>query len=131
MKYSEVERTWINQLGKSENRKVLEEFKANKDKSFDELARYYKFIISALAVTPAWGVSGVNKMVNELTASVIATLTKAKKGKTSAYAHAGKLLAIIDFYGNTEAEARYCGRHKLGHILTDVELDQLLTGATA
>lgn len=131
MKFNEVENTWIKQLGMPENRKVLEEFKVRKDKSFEELTRYYRFIIGALECTPAWGVSGVNKMVNELTASVIATLTKAKKGKTSAYAHAGKLLAIIDFYGNTEAEARYCGRYKLGHILTDVELDQLLTGAVA
>jgi hypothetical protein len=131
MKFNEVESTWIKQLGMPENRKVLEEFKARQDKSFEELTRYYRFITNALESTPAWGVSGVNKMINELTASVIATLTKAKKGKTSAYAHAGKLIAIIDFYGNTEAEARYCGRYKLGHILTDVELDQLLTGAAA
>ncbi len=129
MKFNEVERTWIKQLGMSENRKVLEEFKARKNKSFEELARYYRFVIGALRSTPAWGVSGVNKMVNDLTASVIATLTKAKKGKTSAYAHAGKLLAIIDFYGNTEAEARYCGNYKLGHILTEVELNQLLEAA--
>ena len=110
-------------------RKVLEEFKTRKDKSFEELTRYYKFIISTLSRTPAWGVSGVNKMVNELTASVIATLTKAKKGKTSAYAHAGRLLAIIDFYGNIEAEAKYCGNYRLGHILTDAELTQMLEAA--
>ena len=126
MKFTEVESTWISQLGGLENRKVLEEFKARKDKSPEELIRYYRFIINALEGTPAWGVSGVNKMINELSASVLATLTKAKKGKTSAYAHAGKLLAIIDFYGNTEAEARYCGRHYLKHVFTEAELIHLL-----
>ena len=126
MKFNEVESTWIKQLGMPKNRKVLEEFKARKDKSPEELTRYYRVIIDALECTPAWGVSGVNKMVNELSASVLATLTKAKKGKTSAYAHAGKLLAIIDFYGNTEAEARYCGRHYLKHVFTEAELAHLL-----
>ena len=129
MKFREVETTYICQLGKDTNRAMLEAYVDRKDRSVEELARYYIDVVKALSVTPAWGVSGVNKMVNELTASVIATLTKAKKGKTSAYAHAGKLLAVIDFYGNTEAEARYCGRYKLGHILTDVELNQLLAGA--
>jgi hypothetical protein len=126
MKFNEVEKTWICQLGKPEIRTKLEGYRDRKDRSSEELIRYYRFIISTLKSTPAWGVSGVNKMVNELTASVIATLTKAKKNKTSAYAHAGKLLAIIDFYSNTEAETRYCGNYKLGHILTDSELDQLL-----
>lgn len=131
MKFKEVESTYICQLNKPENRKMLEEYKARRDKSGAELARYYSDVVNALKDTPAFGVSGVNKMLNELTEKVRATLNRAKKGKTSAYAHAGKLLAIIDFYGNTEAEARYCGRYKLGHILTDVELDQLLAGAVA
>lgn len=126
MKFNEVERTWISQLGRPEIREVLEGYRDRKDKSPEELIKYYRFIISTLECTPAWGVSGVNKMVNELSASVIATLTKAKKGKTSAYAHAGKLLAIIDFYGNTEAEARYCGRHYLKHVFTEAELIHLL-----
>ncbi len=126
MKFCEVETTFICQLGKPEARKMLESYKDRKDKSFEELVHYYHDIINTLRDTPAWGVSGVNKMINELSASGLATLTKAKKGKTSAYAHAGKLLAIIDFYGNTEAEARYCGRHYLKHVFTEAELTHLL-----
>ncbi len=126
MTLNEVERTWIHQFNKPENRKVLEEFKTRKDKSFEEFRRYYKFIITTLEDTPAWGVSGVNKMVNDLTAAVIATLTKAKTGKTSAYAHAGTLLNKIDHFSNQKAEPRYCGRYKLGHIITDLEFDQML-----
>jgi hypothetical protein len=66
-------------------------------------------------------------MLNELTASVRATLNKEKNGKTSAYAHATKLLRYIDFYGNTEAEARYNGRHKLAPLLTEEELQLLMS----
>ena len=124
MKYCEVERTWICQLNKPEVRAQLEGYRDRKDKSPEEFVRYYKFIISTLSCTDAWGVSGVNKMVNELISSVIATLTGAKKGKTSAYAHAGKTLNTIDRFGARKAEARYCGNYKLGHILTDAELAQ-------
>jgi hypothetical protein len=126
MKFNVIEKTWICQLGKPEIKKQLENYRDRKDKSLEELISYYRFIIETLECTPAWGVSGVNKMVNELTASVIATLTKAKTGKTSAYAHAGRLLATIDRYSNTEAEARYCGRYKLKPVLTKVELLKLM-----
>ncbi len=129
MKFNEAERTWICQLGRPEIRVELEGYRDRNDKSHEELIRYYRFITSTLKCTPAWGVSGVNKMVNELTASVIATLTRAKKGKTSAYAHAARLLRYIDFYSNTEAEARYCGNYKLKHVLTETELNQLLEAA--
>ena len=128
MKFCNVETTWISQLGKPQNRAMLEAYKARRDKSGAELARYYVDVVNALASTPAFGVSGVNKMLNELTAAVRATLNKEKKGKTSAYAHAGKLLNCIDFYSNEEAEARYCGRYKLKPLLTAEELQLLASG---
>ena len=129
MRYIEVASTFICQLGKPSARRMLEAYVARKDKSPDELVNYYNDIIGVLRNTPAWGVSGVNKMINELTESVRATLTHAKKGKTSAYAHAAKMLRYVDFYGNATAEARYCGRHALMPIITMKEFQQLLSEA--
>ena len=95
----------------------------------EELIKYYKDIVVVLCNTPAWGVSGVNKMINELTESVRATLAHAKKGKTTAYAHAAKMLRYVDFYGNETANARYCGKHKLMPLITEEEFQQLLAEA--
>jgi hypothetical protein len=125
MKFKDVETTFICQFSKPNNKQMLEGYKARKDRSPKELANYYKDIICALADTPAWGVSGVNKMVNELTDAVRATLTKAKKGKTSAPAHANKLLTYIAHFSNEEAKPCYNGRYKLAPILTAEELLQL------
>ena len=127
MKLNETITTYICQLNKPENRAMLEGYKARKNKSGEELACYYKDVIEALKHTPAWGISGVNKMVNELTVAVRATLNKEKKGKTSAYAHASKLLRTIDFYGNEKAISRYNGNYKLKPLLTDSELSELAT----
>ena len=129
MKFKDVENTFICQLGKPEARRMLEAYVARKDKSPEELTNYYKDLVMALYNTPAWGVSGVNKMINELTESVRATLTHAKKGKTTAYAHAAKMLRYVDFYGNETATARYCGRYKLKPLITEEELQQLLSEA--
>jgi hypothetical protein len=106
---------------------MLEGYKTRRDKSGAELARYYRDIVNALVDTPAFGVSGVNKMLNELTEKVRATLMHAKKGKTSAYAHANWLLNQLDFFGNEDARACYKGRYKLAPLLTPEELLQLET----
>ena len=129
MKYCEVENTFICQLVKPEARIMLDAYVARKDKSFEELISYYRDLTNAMKNTPAWGVSGVNKMINELTDSVRATLTHAKKGKTSAYAHAAKMLRYVDFYGNETATARYCGKYKLMPLITEEEFQQLLAVA--
>lgn len=129
MKFNEVETTFVCQLGRAKNRAMLETYRDRKDRSPEEFVRYYIDVINALANTPAWGVSGVNKMVNELTASVRATINHAKKGKSSAPAHAASMLRYVDFYGDVEAEARYCGRHKLQPLLTIEELQQFLVAA--
>ena len=127
MKFNQVENTYICQFSKPENRKMLEGYKLRRDKSGAELARYYRDVVKALSDTPAFGVSGVNKMLNDLTDKVRATLVGAKKGKTSAYAHAGWLLNQLDYFGNEDARACYKGRYKLAHLLTAEELLQLET----
>lgn len=127
MKFNQVENTYICQLNKPNNRAMLEAYKTRRDKSGAELARYYCDVVNALKDTPAFGVSGVNKMLNELTDKVRATLVGAKRGKTSAYAHAGWLLNQLEFFGNEEAKASYKGCYKLAPLLTDTELRHLIT----
>ena len=125
MRFTEVESTYICQLNKPENRAMLEGYKERKDKSYAELARYYKDIFKALYGTPAWGVSGVNKMFNGLTGNLRAVLYREKKGKTSAYAHAAKLLRDIDYFGRKEANPKYHGNYKLAPMLSNKELIEL------
>lgn len=127
MKLNKIESTFICQLNKPNNRAMLEGYRNRRDKSGAELARYYRDVFAALRNTPAFGVSGVNKMLNELTASVLATLNREKSGKTSAYAHAGKLLRCLDFYGNTEAKDKYNDndRHTLQPMLNPDQLAKL------
>lgn len=128
MTFLECPTTYIGQLGQSTNRTMLEEYSRRNDKSNKELANYYMDVVKALYGTPAYGISGVNKMLNELTDSVRATLNKAKRGKTSAPAHARKLLACIDYYGSQEVVARYNGKYKLKPLLTVEEIQQLVEG---
>jgi hypothetical protein len=125
MKLKFIETTYVCQLNKPHNRTMLESYRDRKNSSTTELAHYYNDIITALVDTPAWNVSGVNKMINELTTSVRATLTKAKRGKTSAYAHANKLLSTINRFGDKHADCRYKGNHKLQPLLTADELQEL------
>lgn len=125
MKLKEVETTYICQLNKPKNRAVLESFRDSGDRSPKRLAQCYRFLVETLSPTPAWGISGVNKMMNETTACVRATLNKAKKGKTSAPALARKLLSIIDYCGDDIAVNKYRGRYKLDPILTTEELEAL------
>ena len=125
MKFCELETTYIGQFSKPQNKALLEAYKERSDRSPAELKRYYVDVVTILANSKAWGVSGVNKMINELTAAVRATLYKAKSGKTSAPAHANKMLNCIKHFGDTEVVARYCGRHKLDPLLTEEELELL------
>lgn len=126
MTFKEVQTTWVCQLNKPETRAMLERYRDNKDRSLHNLINYYRDIISALKDTPAWGVSGVNKIVNKLTDHVRATAEKAKAGKTSAYAHAGKLLNDIDHWKDLECESNeFVRTHWLKPIITEEELQQL------
>ncbi len=125
MKFNQVPSTYICQLNKTQNRAMLEGYSKRRDKSGAELARFYSDVTNALIDTPAWGVSGVNKMINALTLSVRATKNREKRGKTTAYAQANKLLSTIDHFGNKEANARYCGSYRLNPLLTADELLEL------
>ena len=131
MKYIEIEGTFISQLAKDQNRAMLEAYRDRDDKSPEELIRYYKDIINTLKDTPAWGVSGVNDMINKLTDRVRATLTHAKNGKTSAPAQAKSMLRYIDYFGDREVSGRGGQRCKLNPIITEEELQQLLSGVAA
>jgi hypothetical protein len=126
MKFYEVERTWICQLGKAPNRKMLKGYVDRNDKSVEEFVRFYLDVISALKDTPAWGVSGVNKMVNKLTGHVRAAINHAKTGKSSAPAQAKRLISNIDFHANEEAKAIGGYRHVLKPLLTSEEIQQAL-----
>ena len=127
MKFYEVEQTWICQLGKTANRAMLKGYIDRNDKSIEEFARFYFDVINALKNTPAWGISGVNRKINELTGHIRATAIHAKKGKSSAPAQAKKLLNHIDFRCNDEAEAIYRGNHKLKPLFTAEELNQVIS----
>ena len=126
MTCNQVEHMWVCQLGKPENRKKLKEYVDNSDSSKEELVRYYRDFISMLINTPAWGVNGVNKVVNELRAAVVATLTDANSGKTTAWAHAKKMIRQIDYHSTRQVKPYYNRRYKLVAPLTDEELLQLL-----
>lgn len=106
---SQIESTYICQLNKQENRKVLEGYRDRRDGSGRELANYYRDLVMMLQGTPAWNVSGVNKMLNELTDQVRATLSHAKRGKTTAYARARALLYKIDSFKDQEAPPQKAG----------------------
>lgn len=124
---SQISTTWIYHFNKPENMERLKQYANNKDKSAENLVGYYKWFISVLKDTPAWGVSGVNDVVNKLTDMVRATLTKAKSGKSSAYAHAGYIISTVEFYKNKLAGShpgcRWC---KLNPVISDAELNQFL-----
>lgn len=126
MTFLEVDRTWICQLGKPENQVMLKAYCERKDKSIEEFFRYYFDIIDMIKDTPAWGVSGVNKMVNELTDTVRATMTRAKRGKSSAPAHAAKMLRYIAYYGHETATPRNWGRCTLAPLITPEEVSQFI-----
>ena len=125
MKLKNVETTYICQLSKPQNIQMLNRYIIRRDKSGKELASYYRDLTGALKQTPCWGVSGVNKMINELTDKVRNTLNQTKSGKTSAYAHANSLVNKIKQFGNKDAEVKYVGNYKLQPLLTEEELTEL------
>jgi hypothetical protein len=127
MTLNQVEGTWICQLNKPENRAMLEGYKQRRIKAGAELANYWRDINNALINTPAWNVSGVNKMLDELATGIRATLAHAKRGKISAYAHAGQLLFKIDSLGSNEVvDGKYYPRtYACPPVITEEELQTL------
>jgi hypothetical protein len=127
MKFKDLETTFVCQLGKPQNRKILEDYRNRRDSSGKELAKYYIDIFNMLIDTPAFGVSGVNKMLNELTSKVRATLNKERRGKTTAWAHAGQMLSQIDYFSKLEARPSGYHRVKLAPRITAEELERLIS----
>lgn len=124
MKLIDVEQTYICQCNKHKD--TLERYAANKNDTYTDLLKYYKDIQLILRNTPAYGVSGVNKMMNELKHAIEATRDNAKKGKTSAHAHANKILNLIKMIGNDEADCKYKGNYKLESPIPIEELDKMI-----
>lgn len=128
MLMKDVDRTWIHWLGLPENKEILKGFKNRKDKSIEEYARFILFLFDTLIDTPAYGVAGVNEMLNEQTHMFAATRDQAKRGKSSASAQANTLLYKISYFENEEAKPHY-NRCKLNLSVTREELQQFLAAS--
>ena len=122
--YAQAVGTYTYELNKPENRLVLKAYIDYKDKSPEVFVRYALWLFSTLRGTPAWNKPGTNEMLNEVLVKVRATLANAKRGKSSAYAHAGYLLNKIDYLITQEAHLRNPGPCKLMEELTVEELRQ-------
>lgn len=125
MKIIELESTYLCQINKPENRAILEEFIRRRDSSGAELVRYYLALTNMLRNTPAWGRPGVIAMLNELCAAMRAVLNHEKRGKTTAYAHANKLLNKLKYFANQEVSGRYAVVTEPFQALSETELLQL------
>lgn len=122
--YAQAVGTYTYELNKPENRLILKAYADCKDKSPEVFARYTLWLFGTLKGTPAWNKPGTNDMLNGVLNSVRATLAKAKRGKSSAYAHAGYLLNKVDYLITQEAHLRNPGPCKLQEELTAEELMQ-------
>ena len=125
MKVKDLETHWICQLSKLDTYKTIECFVNSTIKTYVGLHDYYITIISALCHSPAWGYSSTNRLVNELTDACRAVLNHEVSGKTSAPAHARKLLRIIKHRGEEEITKSYTGNCELKPLLSIAELDKL------
>jgi hypothetical protein len=127
LKLCQIPSTWIYHFCKPENLKKLEGFAANKKDDVEDFVNFYYWVISVLEGTPAWGVSGVNRKINEITDALYATLTNAKNGTSSAHGQAGKLLNIIKFHKDKIATPKSTyDRCELKPLLTNEEINELL-----
>lgn len=123
---TQVSTTYVGQLNKPANRIILEGYRNSKDRSPETFAHYYFEIIEMLYHTPAWGRPKTNLMINDLTAKVRASLAGAKKGKSSASAHAGTLLSTIDWCAKTPAAGTRWFPVALDPLLSREEVDSML-----
>ena len=122
--YAQAVGTYTYELNKPENRLVLKAYADYKDKNPEVFVRYTMWLFDTLKGTPAWNKPGTNAMLNEVLTKVRATLANAKRGKSSANAHAGYLLNKIDYLINQEAHLWNPGPCKLMDELTAEELSQ-------
>ena len=123
--------TYVGQLNKPTNKATLEWYVKEGDRSPHTFASYYFWLIGALQDTPAWGKPKTITMVNELTRSVRATLTGAKTGKSSAPAHANKMLNKIAWCSKKPATGNTWGTEELEPLLKPDEVERLLAMCAA
>lgn len=107
MTLCELEGTYVGQLNKPENMAVLKAIAEDHDKSIEKLAAFDLWLINTLRPTAAWGKPKTNMMINELIAQTKATIAGAKKGKTSAYAAAKRLINKVNWCRTKEAYASH------------------------
>ena len=124
---TQLDTTYVGQLNKPENKKMLEDTVASGDKSPKAFSNYYFKLVEALAGTPAWGKPKTNAMINDLTSKVIASITKSKKGKSSSVSHANTMLGKIEWCSKSEAKGTYWQPEALNPILTKEEVEKLLS----
>lgn len=123
MKFKDIEGTYICQLNKPANRAMLEYYKQQRTKSPALWADFWRDLVAALINTPAWDVSGVNKMLMEAAGIMHAHLVGAKKNRISVYAFAGQLLYKIDSYKDQEAPKCFSPRtYKWPPVVTEEDL---------
>lgn len=129
MTMTQVPGTYVGQLSRPENLAMLKAYAQSKDKSPVLLVQYYRDIVNALKGTPAWDKPKTNQMINELTYSVRATIAGEKKGRTSAGAHARRMLNKIEYCSKMPARGNAWKVCPLEPILTDEEIEAYLRQA--
>lgn len=105
MTLCELPGTYVHHLNKPENMAVLKATFLDKDKSLEKLAKFVLWLINTLRRTPAWGKPKTNMMINEVVDKTKATINKAKRGTSSAYAIAGNLINKVNYCKALEAYA--------------------------
>lgn len=126
--------TYVHQLNQYENKQMLRSYarRSKDEETLEDFVEYYFKVIDALKDTPAWMKPKTNEMLNDLTAKLHATLTRARSGKTSASAHAKALLRKIDWCAwNYTGESTDWHHISLCHLITREEADRLLSAAVA
>lgn len=127
--FKETPTTLVCQLNKPENRVMLEGYIHRKNYSPKELANFCRDLVKALKGTPAWGISGCNRIVNDAWEAARAVLDKGKDSKVSAPDIANKLLGTVDRYKDQKCTntrgTKYYKTDWLVPALTEEELLQL------
>lgn len=115
MTYAQVDKTYLHHLSKPETRAKLETYAhcSDEDNNNETFIRYYNDIFGILEPTPCFGVTGTNVMLNGLTKSLYNTLTRAKRGKTSARSHARALIQKLDYWKDKDLNLRGMPREVL------------------
>lgn len=127
MVYADIEGMYLTQLGKPNNYARLKAYMEDKDKSGAKFAQYTLDLFDMLRGTAAWGKPGTNKMLNEVLKHARAIMNKAKTGKTSAHAHASKLISSINYHKNKQASVNHWTPVMLLPELSEEELQLLRT----